>query len=57
MKYLCTFAEDYNACKYLDRNTMYCTAENTTCSFRKEVKIASQNNYVREPRWYEKYYK
>lgn len=56
MKYLCTFAEDYNTCKYLNRNNMYCTAQNTKCGFRKEILIEDPVGYERKERWYEKYY-
>lgn len=59
VKYLCTFAEEYNTCKYLDRNTHFCKYENTQCGFRKEIKlnVKSAEKYVRQERWYEKYYK
>lgn len=60
VKYLCTFAEDYNTCKHLDRNTQYCKNENTQCGFRKEIKLDVNKpveKYVRQERWYEKYYK
>lgn len=59
MKYLCTFAEEYNTCKYLDRNTRYCRCDETKCGFRKEIKfdIIQPTKYIRQERWYEKYYK
>lgn len=60
MKYLCTMDADLRQCQLLDQTRKYCAGENVKCSFCEvEQKNNPQNpkGYVRQERWYEKYYR
>lgn len=51
---VCTLQKEYNHCPYFD-GSQYCTNPKTSCRM-----LHTQENhkkYVREKRWYEKYYK
>lgn len=56
---LCTFELKENPCPYLTEDKKHCSAESAGCSFRKEETAQTSNpaKYVRQPRWYEQYYK
>ena len=53
----CTLDKDINTCPYFSKDE-YCSNENQ-CSFQQidEEKIVENLKYVREERWYEKYYR
>lgn len=56
----CLLAKDINTCPFYEPDVEQCTNENTKCTFRipeDNDKPKERNRYVREPRWYEKYYK
>lgn len=61
MKYICICNIPDNPCQFLDADHQ-CNGTDTDCSFRKSdisnIQVLQQkNNYVRQPRWYEQYYK
>lgn len=61
MKYYCTLEEDINSCQFFQREKGLCNG-NPQCGFcvcekEEEQKVSYNYKYVREPRWYEKYYK
>lgn len=54
----CTLEPEYNTCRYFNYEASECQNKGR-CSFQEEV-IANNKiraNYVREERWYEKYYR
>lgn len=58
MKYICTLEMTVNCCQHCDPESKYCTATDTQCGFREveqEKKRTLTREYVRQPRWYEKY--
>lgn len=61
-RYFCTLDIEIRNCPFLSKDLKYCNAEPSSCSFRKFDTIIidtheTKQKYVREPRWYEKYYK
>lgn len=55
MNRICTLKASINKCPYFDNEE--CKAENTQCAFFLQEKETERDAYVREERWYEKYYK
>lgn len=53
----CKLDKDINNCPFCDKNNMECTNRDTKCCFRYEVEANNNNKYVRQERWYEKYYR
>lgn len=53
---LCTFDEDINQCTFYSREEKKCGMEASTCPYAKEENYTPTSKYVRQPRWYEKYY-
>lgn len=50
----CYLSEDINACPYFINNE--CSNENV-CSYQnRKMEEMKREKYVRQPRWYEKYY-
>lgn len=60
MKFVCKFDLDINECPFFKRESLECCNEKD-CTYREELKNLAKNKadeeYIREPRWYEKYYK
>lgn len=48
---------DINLCPHYDSNKGNSTIENESCGFYGKSKIKTKPEYIREPWWYEKYYK
>ena len=62
MSYICTCNIEDNPCRFFNPDNQQCNGADTKCSFRKpdisKIPVPQkQNNYVRQPRWYEQYYK
>lgn len=56
-KYRCTLPEDINTCPFCDKDRMECNNKKN-CSFKEnEDDQITKDKYVRQKRWYEKYYK
>jgi len=53
----CRFDPDINQCPHFDSNKGKCAIENESCGFYGKSKIKTEPDYIRQPRWYEKYYK
>ena len=53
----CMLLKEINQCKFCDKNTMTCNNPDTGCAFRDDKRKGTDKKYVREERWYEKYYK
>lgn len=47
--------EDIRDCSYLNPDKRRCDAQSTKCAYQMDEN--AKETYVREPRWYEKYYK
>ena len=47
---------DINKCQYF-KDGKYCTAPNDSCGMQGAEEKKPKDKYVREPRWYEQYYK
>ena len=53
----CSLAPDINSCRYYVPECAGCNAPHDGCGMlAKDVPRKDQEGYVREPRWYEKYY-
>lgn len=52
---ICTMDEDIRDCSYLNPDKRRCDAQSTKCAYQMDEN--AKETYVREPRWYEKYYK
>lgn len=52
----CNLSKEINNCPFCNKEKMECNNENTQCTFR-EREIEGNKKYVRQDRWYEKYYK
>lgn len=57
-KIICTLDKNINQCRFFDASDATCAREEP-CFFGEKKENAGNNNkkYVREERWYEKYYK
>ena len=53
----CRLDPDINQCPHFDSNKGKCAIENESCGFYEKSKIKTEPEYIRQPRWYEKYYK
>ena len=55
----CTLSPDINTCKFYSPSDNSCSNPNEGCTFREDSSKSSElpTGYVREERWYEKYYK
>lgn len=53
----CMLLEEINQCKFCDLSNMTCNNPNSSCAFRDDKTESTSKEYVREERWYEKYYK
>ena len=55
----CTLPGDINNCQFYDEKNKSCNNQNySQCSFSKSIDPQNKSvGYVREERWYEKYYK
>lgn len=53
---LCMLSADINKCPYF-KDKKYCSVENMQCSMIGEDEQKSKEKYIRQPRWYEVYYK
>ena len=53
---LCTLDADINKCIYFS-NGKYCIAKDMKCGMIGEDEQKPRYKYVRQTRWYEKYYK
>lgn len=55
----CLLEKEINNCPFYKSDGSLCTNKNTKCSFRglKDNNLQEKNKYIREPRWYEVYYK
>lgn len=51
----CTLPADINSCEYFIPEGNHCRNENK-CSFQ-DIPTQSGEKYIRQERWYEKYYK
>lgn len=52
----CTLEKDVNKCPFYLVDTLGCK-NNKECSFQENEEQEAKQKYIREPRWYEKYYK
>lgn len=53
----CTLPADINQCRFYNKDNMECSNDNE-CSFQEsEEENILTKGYIREERWYEKYYK
>lgn len=53
---VCTLDADINKCVYF-KNGKYCEAEETNCGMIGKDEEQPKQKYVRQPRWYEPYYR
>lgn len=53
---LCTLDADINKCIYF-KNGKYCNANDSKCGMIGEEGKKPKQKYIRQTRWYEKYYK
>lgn len=58
MKYKkCSLPEDINKCPFCNKEKMECKIQTgKTCAFQYDDSVV-KDNYVRQERWFEKYYK
>ena len=58
-KVICTLNIESNTCPHYSSEDNSCGAEQTGCSFRQvdEPVAEYKQEYKREPRWYEQYYR
>ena len=52
----CYLDKDINKCPYFLSAEQKCTSK-TKCSFQEKIDSNANGGYVRQERWYEKYYK
>lgn len=52
----CTLAADINKCQYFNKETQECNNDEK-CSFQSKDEEKNVTGYVRQERWYEKYYR
>lgn len=52
----CNLPADINQCPYFLTEKQECKKE-SACSFQQKAVSKPRNQYIREERWYEKYYK
>lgn len=57
MEWICLLKSDVNQCQYLGENQK-CNAPDSKCGMLVKLKAdePEKDPYVRQPRWYEKYY-
>jgi hypothetical protein len=53
----CSLAPDINQCPHFEPNKGKCSIKNECCGFYDKSKPQTEPKYIRQPRWYEKYYK
>lgn len=53
---VCILDADTNRCIYF-KDGKYCEAKETSCGMMSKDEEHSKQKYVRQPRWYEKYYR
>lgn len=53
---VCTLDADINRCIYF-KNGKYCEAKETNCGMIGKDEQCNKQKYVRQPWWYEKYYR
>lgn len=53
----CELHPDINKCPHLEPIKGKCNIKNECCGFYDKLKSQIGTGYVRQPRWYEKYYK
>ena len=56
----CAFAPDINNCPHYIANKEGCVNPKRGCSFFREfdqIKESTESTYVKEPKWFERYYK
>lgn len=53
----CTFAPDINKCEYFIPDKEGCSNEVRGCSFFMEIGQEKEIEMIREPKWFEKYYR
>lgn len=55
---VCTFPKDINRCEYYDEKNSFCNNPNK-CSYQEDSERVNvvQKKYIRQERWYEKYYR
>lgn len=51
----CTLSADINNCPFCNKEDLTCKNENK-CAFKEDIKHCNKE-YVRQERWYEKYYR
>ena len=52
----CTLSIEINECPFCNKEDMICNKEDK-CTFQKDDNIQPKQKYVRQERWYEKYYR
>lgn len=53
----CTFASDINRCSHFIADKEGCANPNKGCSFFREIGYDKETPYIKEPKWFERYYK
>lgn len=52
----CTLVADINKCQYFNKETQECNNDGK-CSFQSKDEEKNVTGYVRQERWFEKYYR
>lgn len=52
----CTLSVEVNNCPFCNKDNMECN-NNKNCAFQMDKNSPVKDKYVRQERWYEKYYK
>ena len=57
MNRVCKLSSELNRCSYLGKEQK-CNAPHSNCGMlvKTEEEVKSRSKYIRQPRWYEKYY-
>lgn len=53
----CSFAPDINMCQYFVPDKEGCNNPKRGCSFFRELGQEKEPDYIKEAKWFEKYYK
>lgn len=52
----CILSTEINNCPFCNKGNMICNNEKS-CAFQEKEVVQEKEKYVREERWYEKYYR